>query len=390
MKSNKILLSMLMLAIAAGCGGGGGGGNSASRTLVSIRIAPTNPSIALGTSLQFTATGTFSDNSAQDLTSSVTWSSSVPSVATISNAAGSNGQATSAAVGTTTITATQGGISPSTSLTVTPATLTSIRVLPANPSVALGTSLQFTATGTFSDNSAQDLTSSVTWSSSVPSVATISNAAGSNGQATSAAVGTTTITATHGWISPSTILTVTPATLTSIRVLPANPSVALGTSLQFTATGTFSDNSAQDLTSSVTWSSSVPSVATISNAAGSNGRATPAAAGTTTITATMAVTQPTPGNISGSTLLTVTGGGGGQANVVPITVNGSLCSSGSYLNKPCVSVTVCTPGTSTCQTVTDILLDTGSFGLRIFQQALTVTLPQVTVASGSLANCVQF
>src|SRR5659263_409106 len=300
MKSNKILLSMLMLAIAAGCGGGGGGGNSASRTLVSIRIAPTNPSIALGTSLQFTATGTFSDNSAQDLTSSVTWSSSVPSVATISNAAGSNGQATSAAVGTTTITATQGGI------------------------------------------------------------------------------------------SPSTILTVTPATLTSIRVLPANPSVALGTSLQFTATGTFSDNSAQDLTSSVTWSSSVPSVATISNAAGSNGRATPAAAGTTTITATMAVTQPTPGNISGSTLLTVTGGGGGQANVVPITVNGSLCSSGSYLNKPCVSVTVCTPGTSTCQTVTDILLDTGSFGLRIFQQALTVTLPQVTVASGSLANCVQF
>jgi hypothetical protein len=53
-------------------------------------------------------------------------------------------------------------------------------------------------------------------------------------------------------------------------------------------------------------------------------------------------------------------------------------------------VTVCTPGTSTCQTVTDILLDTGSYGLRIFKQALSVTLPQMMVASGSLAECVQF
>lgn len=77
-------------------------------------------------------------------------------------------------------------------------------------------------------------------------------------------------------------------------------------------------------------------------------------------------------------------------NVMPITVNGSLCSPNSYLNKPCVSVTICTPGTSTCQTINDILLDTGSFGLRIFKQALNVSLPQATVNSGLLAECVQF
>jgi hypothetical protein len=76
--------------------------------------------------------------------------------------------------------------------------------------------------------------------------------------------------------------------------------------------------------------------------------------------------------------------------VVPITVNGSLCSSGSYPNKPCVQVTVCTPGTTTCQTVSDILLDTGSYGLRIFKQALTVPLQQATVPSGNLAECIQF
>ena len=79
------------------------------------------------------------------------------------------------------------------------------------------------------------------------------------------------------------------------------------------------------------------------------------------------------------------------SNVLAITVNGSLCSSdSSYPNKPCVSVTICTPGTSTCQTIDDILLDTGSYGLRIFKQALTVPLTQVASNSGSLAECVQF
>ena len=266
----------------------------------------------------------------------------------------------------------------------TPKTLVSIAVTPANPSIALGTTQQFGATGTFSDNTIQDLTTSATWSSSVASVATISNAAGSNGRATSSGTGTTTIIVASGGLSATTTLTVTAATLVSITVLPANHSIALGTTLQFGATGTFSDGTTQDLTTSATWSSSVTSVATISNAGGSIGIATAVGTGTSTILAVS-------GGRSGSTTLTVTGGGG-QANVLPITVNGSLCSnpSGPYFNKPCVSVTVCIPGTSTCQVVTDLLLDTGSYGLRIFKQALSISLPQVMVASGSLANCIQF
>jgi len=76
-------------------------------------------------------------------------------------------------------------------------------------------------------------------------------------------------------------------------------------------------------------------------------------------------------------------------NVMLVTVNGVLCSSSnSYPNKPCVSVTICTPGTSTCQTVDDILLDTGSSGLRIFKQALTVSLNPST--AGSIAECIQY
>ena len=81
-------------------------------------------------------------------------------------------------------------------------------------------------------------------------------------------------------------------------------------------------------------------------------------------------------------------------NVLLVTVNGSLCSPSTsigYINKPCVSVTVCTPGTSTCQTITDILLDSGDFGLRIFKQALGgLALTQETIGPNPVAECVQY
>ncbi len=78
-------------------------------------------------------------------------------------------------------------------------------------------------------------------------------------------------------------------------------------------------------------------------------------------------------------------------NVLSLSVNGVHCAKGSYLNKPCVSVTVCAPGTADCQTIDDVLLDTGSFGLRVFKQVLTVSLPNVSSSGGgSLAECVHF
>jgi hypothetical protein len=264
-------------------------------TLVSIAVTPPNPSIAKGTTVQLAATGTFSDGTTQDLTAQVIWSSSDAGVATV----GTSGLATSIAAGSTTVTATSGSISGSDSLTVTPATLVSIEVAPANQSISQGTSQQCTATGTFSDDTTQDLTASAIWSSSNTGVATVSNAADSNGLAASVAAGTTTITAASGSITGSTSLTVNPATLVSITVTPSNPSITQGANQQFTATGTFSDSTTQNLTAAVTWNSSAAGVASISNAAGSKGLATAVAPGTTTITAVS-------GGVSGSATLTVT------------------------------------------------------------------------------------
>src|SRR5581483_5922421 len=113
-----------------------------------------------------------------------------------------------------------------------------------------------TATGIFTDGSTQDVTGTVNWTSSAPTVASVSKNPGSEGLVTSIAGGSTTIAATSGSISGSTSLGVSSATLVSIAVNPANPTLAAGTNQQFTAIGTFSDNSTRDLTAYVVWSSS--------------------------------------------------------------------------------------------------------------------------------------
>jgi hypothetical protein len=159
------------------------------------------------------------------------------------NAVPTQGLASSVGEGTAAITATTGSVSGSTTLTVTSAVLVSIAVTPAAPSIAKGTSQQFTATGTFTDNRTQNLTGTATWSSDTPSTATINN----GGLAQSVAIGTANITATSGTVSSSTLLTVTPTALVSIAINPQTSTVALGTTQQFTATGTFTDGTTQGL-----------------------------------------------------------------------------------------------------------------------------------------------
>jgi hypothetical protein len=69
------------------------------------------------------------------------------------------------------------------------------------------------------------------------------------------------------------------------------------------------------------------------------------------------------------------------------------CLATGYENEPCVSVTVCNNDDSnTCKTVNGILLDTGSFGLRVFASALTgLSLTPVKDKSGNpIGECAQF
>ncbi|HEV2400755.1 MAG TPA: choice-of-anchor D domain-containing protein [Candidatus Sulfotelmatobacter sp.] len=171
-------------------------GTGATGTLVSIAVSPFSTSTPLGLTQQFTATGTFSDRSTQDITASSTWASSLSSVATV-NAAG---LASTLSQGSTTISASSGTISGSATLTVTAPALLSIAVTPANPTISVGMTQQMTATGAYSNNTNQDLTGSASWSSSAKSVASIS----STGLATAVNAGQATISATANSITGST------------------------------------------------------------------------------------------------------------------------------------------------------------------------------------------
>jgi trimeric autotransporter adhesin len=255
-------------------------------TLVSISVTPYSPAnLAVGSTQKFIATGIYSDGTTPNITSQVTWTSSNSSIAGITS-----GIATGVTVGSTSITASQSGItSPAVTLTVitSSSALSSIAVTPAFPTnLGLGATLQLAAIGTYSDGSAADITSKVTWTSSNTAVAAIF----ANGSVTAEGSGTANITATLSKVTSQSV-SLTVKAVSSIMILPSvSPhNLDVGGTQQFTAIGTYSDGSSADISSQVMWLSSNTRVATIY----ANGIATGIAGGTAGITATLGgVTSP--------------------------------------------------------------------------------------------------
>jgi trimeric autotransporter adhesin len=233
-------------------------------SLTSISVTPSNPSsIAVGSTQQFTATATYSDGSTADISSQVSWSSDSPN-ASVST----GGLATAVAAGTANITAAMSGVTSSAvvmTITVPQEVPTTITVSPAtSASIAVGSTQQFIATASYPDNPDGDISGAVTWTSDTPSVATIAPL----GLATGVAVGTANITATLAGVTsaPVTLTVTSAAALVSIAVTPElAPNVLVGGTQQYTATGTYSDNSTADITSQVAWTTDTPSVLTISS-----------------------------------------------------------------------------------------------------------------------------
>jgi len=78
------------------------------------------------------------------------------------------------------------------------------------------------------------------------------------------------------------------------------------------------------------------------------------------------------------------GGTGGsislsEPNVVAVTVDpGPLPPPNSYTNGLFVTITLCVPGTATCQTIDHLLVDTGSVGVRVLESELDLALPSAS------------
>ena len=185
-------------------------------------------------------------------------------------------------------------VSSSAALNVSEATLSGISVAPGNAGVTLGGGHQFMATGMFNDGTQQDLTLAADWNVINTSIATVTPF----GFAEASGPGQTSISATLISQSGSSSLLVNPGALVRIDICPADTAdplnncppldpIAPPPPINFPnvvpygviAIGTFSDGSREDLTSSVRWTSSNPSVAVVSNDPGIPGYIT----GVTTI-----------------------------------------------------------------------------------------------------------
>ena len=299
--------------------------------LKSITVTPQTVTLGESKTQQFVATGTNNDGSTNDLTHQVTWSSSNPAVATIANGSVSPGLATTAAknAGTTTITATSGGLTGTATLTVT-RTLKFISIAPLNKSLAKGLTQTYTATANYTDGFTQDMTASVLFSTSDTTVAAFTGGtAGHRNPLQALKIGTVTVTAYDpvSTLSAATSLTVTAAAVTGITVTPANATLARGQTRQYTATANYTDGTLVNLTQTVLWSTVNQNVATID----ASGIAAGIGVGKTTVIAT----DPASG-LSGSTGIIVN-----DPNLVPHShflynlAGGAVSSVGCGHGRPC-------------------------------------------------------
>ena len=229
----------------------------AQPTLVSIALSPQSITLTPAHSSQLKAVGTYSDASTQDISASVTWRASPSGIVAVS----SSGLATGKALGAATINASLNTVSGMITVAVVSPTLNSISITPRGVSIPLGEHQQLFATGTYNDGSTQDLTSSVHWASSDPTILSLSGL----GVATSGSLGTVTVTAKSGTITAANHLQVSPPVVVSFTVTPASSLLALGARMQLNALAKFSDGTTQDLTTSVSWGSADPAIAMVND-----------------------------------------------------------------------------------------------------------------------------
>jgi uncharacterized protein YjdB len=210
----------------------------AAVVVVSLQIAPEEAVVEVGDAVQFEAEATMSDGRIIDVTGEVTWICSNNEVAMILE-----GLATGLSEGNAKITAVLGGLTsneatlvvtvaavptpqptppetPTPTLTPTPTAgptptptpmpSPTIEITAERDTIAVGETVQFTATVTYPDGTDVDVTVEATWDSSDTSVATISA-----GLVTGVDTGTTEITATYdgAMSAPYTLIVTVPAAL---------------------------------------------------------------------------------------------------------------------------------------------------------------------------------
>ncbi|RZT09098.1 Protein of unknown function [Duganella sp. CF402] len=264
-------------------------------------------------------------------------------------AACGGGSGSSTTTSTTTSTEAMAMPTPVVSISASPTATTSGQVITLTWSVSNAPSSGCTASGA--------------WSGTVASSGTQAVTAGE--------AGTANYTLTCGSASSTAVVTVAtppPSPSVSLTLAPANITTAQSTALSW------SSANATSCSASGAWSGTKATSGAVT--------ITPAATGSYTYS--LACTGD-GGTANGSAALSVTAA---LSNSTAILVDSGPSGVSGVINVPYVSVTVCRPGTSTCQTIDHVLLDTGSYGLRLLASQLssTLALPAVATASGDDAG----
>jgi hypothetical protein len=114
----------------------------------------------------------------------------------------------------------------------------------------------------------------------------------------------------------------------------------------------------------------------------------PVVTATLVVTVTATSTQDT--SKSGTATVTVNPTTSGN-NIAQLVVDSGPPGVTGIVNIPYTTVTVCVPGTTNCQTIDHVEVDTGSSGLRLIQGVLTLSLPQSSDSNGNpLDECLVF
>jgi hypothetical protein len=250
-------------------------------TLVGLGIDEHGP-VAIGQTVQLVARGSYDDGSTADLGAQTIWASADPTTATVGDGTSDpRGLVRGVKRGATTVSAVALGRTANTTVSVT-AALKSIAVTPMTAMVDTGGTATLKATGTYEDGSTLDLTTSATWTSHDPRIATVTV-----GMVAGVKAGQVEIDAGYGGLSGMATVTVTDAQLQSLEmVTPMDPLQLKTTGSQPLAVkGHYSDGTTEDLTAEALWESSDATVASVGNAAGSKGVVHATAPGSAVITA---------------------------------------------------------------------------------------------------------
>ncbi len=178
---------------------------------------------------------------------------------------------------------------------------TTLTVTPAEAVTSAGRGFQFTATGGDAANRTINVTQTVDWSSSDPTIASATNPAGDRSRIVGIAPGTVTITATDGPSGQTATATLTVlGAIGSLALLPESEALAVGDTDYLTAVGIAADGTL-NLTQDVTYASDAPSIVAVDNDDDVRSRIVAVAPGTAHITAT----DPVSGLVSDPTLVMV-------------------------------------------------------------------------------------